>query len=962
MRTLRIHPGILVYLLALVIVSSATVSRAQALVEGSVSGHAFAVGPDVVVSPNDDRQYRYLTLSNQLRVLLVSDATADKAAAALDVHVGSADDPADRQGLAHFLEHMLFLGTEKYPQPDEYQAFISAHGGTHNAYTSAENTNYFFDIDHTKLEPALDRFAQFFIAPLFSESYVERERHAVNSEYKSKIKNDYRRELDVYRELVSSRHPLSKFSVGSLETLSNQDDDSLREDLLTFYQDYYSARNMTLVVLGRESLAELQAMVVPLFSQVSDHELKSFISDEPLFREDFLPARLSVRPVKDERRLTLIFPVPSADRYYREKPLQYLGNILGHEGEGSLLSLLKELGWAEGLSAGAGMGGRNEGSFNISIQLTPDGYVNQAKVVATVFRMVQLLRQDGIEDWRFDEQKTLADIAFRFAEKGEAIQVVSGLAGRMHEYPAEDVVRGSYAFDDYEPRLIRSYLKLLSPNNLLWVVSAPEVETNQVSEYYHTPYALERLRFESASVAREALDKLHLPEENRFLPRRLQVKPLPAMDRVAQEPRLIKQTGTMEAWFKQDDRFQVPRATISIRTYAPLVGQSARNAAMAQLYAELINDELNEFAYPALLAGLHFNVNANSRGFDIRLGGYNDRQGALLNRILDVIERSRFKKQRFATMKQELIRKWRNQKALTPYEQLFEKAPVLLFAPLWDELAMADALESVEALELRRFADDLWRGSRTQTLLYGNLYRQEALKLATLIEHKLYRPAEEGAPSLPVAQVVQLPQGSRHYHLPVEHRDVAAMLYTQALGDTVEDQAQMMMLQQMLRSSFFHELRTEKQLGYIVFVSGMGLKDVSGNLFVVQSPNTPLDVVTAEIQAFVSAQAGNVEGFENYRQALLTQLREEPKNLQEQSGRYWSEVVAGHSEFDRRQRLIDAVVGLTPETVGPYSRAVLGEARALWLTAGAESVAIPGAEAVTDVQGFKQRSERYIYP
>ena len=118
-------------------------------------------------SPDDARRYQYFTLDNQLKVLLISDADAEKAAASLDVHVGSRYDPATRQGLAHFLEHMLFLGTKKYPDADGYQKFISENGGSHNAYTSFEHTNYYFDIDNASLAPALDRFSDFFVSPLF---------------------------------------------------------------------------------------------------------------------------------------------------------------------------------------------------------------------------------------------------------------------------------------------------------------------------------------------------------------------------------------------------------------------------------------------------------------------------------------------------------------------------------------------------------------------------------------------------------------------------------------------------------------------------------------------------------------------------------------------------------------------------------------------------------------------------
>ena len=112
-------------------------------------------------SPNDRRDYRYLTLDNQLKVLLVSDPETDKSAAALSVYRGSFHEPDSRPGLAHFLEHMLFIGTGKYPEVDSFQQFITANGGSSNAYTALDHTNYFFDIKNSGLSEGLDRFGHF---------------------------------------------------------------------------------------------------------------------------------------------------------------------------------------------------------------------------------------------------------------------------------------------------------------------------------------------------------------------------------------------------------------------------------------------------------------------------------------------------------------------------------------------------------------------------------------------------------------------------------------------------------------------------------------------------------------------------------------------------------------------------------------------------------------------------------
>ena len=329
-------------------------------------------GGDVAVlrSPNDDRQYRYFQLDNEMKVLLVSDPKAEKSAASLNVHVGSFQNSADREGLAHFLEHMLFLGTEKYPEAGEYQAYISKHGGRHNAYTSLEQTNYFFDVDSAYLYDALDRFAQFFVAPRFDGKYVDRERHAVDSEYQLKIKDDSRREWDVMSELVNPKHPLAKFSVGNLQTLVNDDVRPIRPDLLTFYERYYSANLMTLVVLGSEPLDQLEAAVKARFSAVVNRNTEIEVSGEPFFVAGQLPLEVTITPEKEKRELSLLFPLPSATAYWRQGPLIFLGHLLGGESDGSFLAVMKAQGLVESLSAGPAFDSREGAAFAVTIGLT----------------------------------------------------------------------------------------------------------------------------------------------------------------------------------------------------------------------------------------------------------------------------------------------------------------------------------------------------------------------------------------------------------------------------------------------------------------------------------------------------------------------------------------------------------------------------------------------------------------
>ena len=108
----------------------------------------------------------------------------------LSVNVGSFNDPRHRQGLAHFLEHMIFMGSEKYEEENSYSDHISANGGWCNAYTEFEWTNYHYEITYTGLQVSLDMFASILAVPLLKKSAMQREIKAVESEFQMCKVND----------------------------------------------------------------------------------------------------------------------------------------------------------------------------------------------------------------------------------------------------------------------------------------------------------------------------------------------------------------------------------------------------------------------------------------------------------------------------------------------------------------------------------------------------------------------------------------------------------------------------------------------------------------------------------------------------------------------------------------------------------------------------------------------------
>ena len=887
---------------------------------------------EVVKSPQDHRQYEYFVLPNQMKVLLISDPDTDKAAASMDVNVGSSSDPRGRQGLAHFLEHMLFLGTRKYPSPGEYQQFISAHGGENNAFTAFENTNFHFDIDKDHLEAALDRFSQFFIAPLFTPEYVEREKNAVNSEYQAKITDDYRRGYSVLQQVINPAHPMSQFSVGSLATLSDRPGNPIRDELIRFYKTHYSANLMSLVVLGKEPLPVLHQWVADRFGEVANTDATRLAIKAPLFQPGRLPLRLNIRPLKDTQELQIVFPLPPTYQYYREKPLGYIGNFVGDEGKGSLLSLLKADGWVDQLSAGAAIEDTNESAFVVSIRLTDAGLKHVDKIIGDVFRYMHLMREKGVEVWRYQELARINELNFRFAERSQPSSYVTELAGDMQHVAPADIVQANYMMSDFDPQLIKRFLDQLTPENAVIALMAKGLEVDKKDPWYGTPYAVMPIPGPALQAWNDApLDpRLALPAKNPFIPDDVALEPLEP-DATA-VPVKIEDSTNFELWFKQDGTFKQPRADFYFSVRSAVANDSPAHAVMTDIYTRIISDQLDEFAYPAVLAGLSYRIYPHIRGFSVRISGFNDKQALLLDQIVSTLKHPVFSNERFAVIKDAVLRQLYNVRHEKPYEQSLAEVSKLLVRPSWSEKQRLAAGEKLTAGDLRSFVPELLKDVYVVALAHGNLHRKDAIDMAAVLDKSLVHTDRDA--NVAPAHVTKLTAGDDYYRqLKIDHPDSSVVAYFQGSNQSPEEHAMFDMLAQVISAPFYEDLRTEKQLGYIVFADSARLLNVPGIEFLVQSPTTDPLELQHDIHQFLKGFSANIASmspadFASNKLGLITRILQRDDRLQTRSDHYWRELDLGYYHFDTRLRIAAAVRRLTlKEFKAFFDHAINGTAR-----------------------------------
>jgi len=872
------------------------------------------VRADIITSPLEHRAFRPLTLDNGLRAVLVSDPMADKAAVSLNVAAGSNANPDDRPGLAHFLEHMLFLGTEKYPEADSYQQFISSHGGSHNAFTAYEDTNYFFDVEATALPQAIDRFAQFFIAPLFTPEYVDRERHAVHSEYQAKRRDDGRRLFEAAKQVMNPEHHFSRFMVGSLDTLSNIDDSKIRDELIAFYQQYYSANLMTLAVVGPQPLDELEQLVRQHFRAIENRQAQPFVDQVALYPDDLLPAQLNIQTLRETRTLSLSFPIPATREHWQQKPLHYIASLIGYEGEGSLLAFLKARGMARGLAAYPALDLPKQAMFRIDIDLTDAGWNRIDDVTAWTFSFIDTLRQQGISAELYEEERRLADIQFRFAQPGQPTHEAMRLSQALRHYPAEYLLKADYHLGQFDADLIQRYLDPLTPDNLLLTLASQTLDTNQVEPRYDTAYSINTIDDERLERWRQppADAQLHVRQANPFIPTRLEL-----IESAAQtQPQAVWSKPGAVLWYLPDAEFQRPKADFYFTLLSPVANQSAEYALLADLYTRMVEDQLNGTLYDAGLASLSVNLQAHLRGLSLKLSGFSDKQPELLDAVLQVMRAPDMDQARFQRIKTQLREQIENGFQEKPYNRAFNHLYEHLLG-IWSPEQKLAVLQELTLNDLAATYPRLLQPAELRLFAHGNLTQDTAIRMAAGVRTQL-QPTDQGWQA-ERPHVLTLPAGEPLIDsFDTEHNDASTLLYLQGPDDSLKTRAGVALLSEILSTPFYSQLRTEKQYGYIVFANFMPVRERAGMALVVQSPNTDPFTLASEYSAFLEQMAEQIATMEapvleRYKQSLLARINQRDTDLNARTGRFWRELDRGNVAFDTRQQLSQHTLALSRE-------------------------------------------------
>ncbi|XP_011048053.1 PREDICTED: zinc-metallopeptidase, peroxisomal isoform X2 [Populus euphratica] len=886
---------------------------------------------EIVKARTDKREYKRIVLPNALQVLLISDPDTDKCAASMNVSVGSFSDPDGLEGLAHFLEHMLFYASEKYPLEDSYSKYIIEHGGSTNAFTASDHTNYHFDVNNDCFEDALDRFAQFFIKPLMSADATIREIKAVDSENQKNLLSDAWRMDQLQKHLSEEGHPYHKFSTGNWDTLEVQPKEKgldTRLQLIKLYEENYSANLMNLAVYAKESLDKIQSLVEDKFQEIQNNDRNCFSFPGQPCSSEHLQILVRSVPIKQGHKLRIVWPITPGILHYKEGPCKYIGHLIGHEGEGSLFYVLKTLGWATDLSAGEGDGTTEFSFFVVAINLTDAGHEHMQDVVGLLFKYIHLLQQSGVCKWIFDELAAVCETSFHYQDKTPPISYVVRIASNMKLYPQKDWLVGSSLPSNFSPSIIQTVLDQLSPDNvrIFWESKKFEGQTAMIEPWYKTAYSVEKI---TGSMIQEWLlfapnEDLHLPAPNVFIPTDLSLKD--AQEKV-KFPVLLRKSSSSSLWYKPDTMFSAPKAYVKIDFNCPFASSSPETEVLTDIFARLLMDDLNDYAYYAQVAGLYYGIFNTDSGFQVTVVGYNHKLRILLDTVIEKISNFKVKPERFSVIKEMVIKEYGNLKFQKPYQQAMYYCSLLLQDQTWPWMEELEILPHLQAEDLAKFIPLMLSRAFLECYIAGNIERSEAESMILHIEDVFNKgPDPICQPLFPsqhlTSRVIKLERGI-NYLYPIEglnpnDENSALVHYIQVHRDDFTWNVKLQLLALIAKQPAFHQLRTVEQLGYITVLMQRNDSGIRGLQFIIQSTVKGPGQIDLRVEAFLKMFETKLyemtnDEFKSNVNALIDMKLEKHKNLREESAFFWREISDGTLKFDRRECEVAALKQLTQQ-------------------------------------------------
>ncbi len=833
------------------------------------SSCAYKILEDLSGFDNNEEKLLKLILPNGVRVLLCSDPDLMESSGAVSVETGSWDDPADHPGMAHFVEHLLFLGTKKYPVESEYMRYIHERGGECNAATYRDRSIYGFSIGkEADLEGVLDRFSQLFIDPLFSESAIAREIYAVHHEFEDTIEDEFFRIWRVFKETGNINHPNVNFSCGNLESLQNLTQLEIKD----WFEKNYRPSGMYFVLLSPLPMDLLVKMTTSFFSLIPEREKEEqVIYKGSLSSPSQKECLIHLDATFNQRSLSLLWEIPASCVGFKQMfAFNLLKRVLTHGYVSSLVKILEREGLATEVGADFWRVEKEHGIFKITVNLTRKGVKNYEKVVKRCFEVLAFLKENPIPAYLISQEQENGGKCFLRGHQ-RAMEIAERLVDENLE-----VFPKVFSCNPLEVSFqVFKVLEELNPKSCLYFLVSPFKESgltpSRLEKWMGTKYMIRQIAKENISYWSSVEPNPHFnfqPKESDapfFPPEEMVSLPEPCfvIDDDMARIRLVESSErgeNIEAFF-----------CLTMKD----LGKSLIQEALYKLFIGISEDALRkEFKEQEL----GWKISIEGQQLCILLFTTKEFFEERCLRFFSILRENQVSCSQFFKIKKELLASYSGDPDPLGFaKQVFDS---YFNSHSYTQMEVYQQLSSIAWEDYREFEAVRFHEFFVEGAFLGQISADEVLSLCQAIYQKIPYSVYES----PVKKIEKCDFSKEVILFRKTHRRGNALLSLISSGESVEEGGvSSQIINVVLQNAFFQELRTRQQMAYKLYSWGEVIDDQICYGFALQSssyhPQYLIDRVNMFLDDFSSRNEEffSPEQMDLIRNGLIIDLQNERK-------------------------------------------------------------------------------------
>lgn len=851
----------------------------------------------------DDRELYGDTLNNNIKLAIIHDKNLIKSYVTVSINVGSFADPKEYQGLAHFLEHMLFMGSEKYPDEQYYFKRLNQLGGTANAYTDVMNTVYFLNVYDNGLEEMLDIFSRFFIDPKFNPDAIKREINAVNNEHNKNINSDFWIKHHLILQLTDKDSVTNKFTTGSLKSLNKP---GLRDQLIKFHNKYYTSKNISICIASSKSPKYIKQIIDKTFGQIKDKPQHTLLIKKPFLQNNKSNA-YHLKTMSDIYQLTYFWEIPAQINHINTHEFVLLGNILRNKSEKSLYFHLKNKGYLNYINVSIIF----EDIFIIELSLTKEGFYNLDYIESTLFKYLHDIINTDFNMYA-KYYKHLNKEEFKYSKFN--IETLCDLLANNHQiYPTKNILDGSYNIElRSNKEYHRLFTKYINANNYIKIISSQNYPTQYKLNYtqvieYNTKFA--KIKDTKLNSFNKNIELCCFDLNNQFL--NLNIKQINGLDKY-DIPSLIAK----KQWYAGNSNFKEPDIKIVLQFNNDKYFNSPKNYILTTLSCYILNflSATILFKPLSLLCSLSFVPDSTTTNINLYITSLNDinKLKLVINQIHHLLINiniyfDKLSKEYINNLILTLKRYYQNIIYTNPWEYSERITRYLSTDYTSDDLIKI--FEIIDYDKIKEYMTKLLNDTSLTTFTYGNIKLNNAKDLFngfnTLFNNKIY----------PLPKINKLVNSIIQH--PNKHEKSNAITYYYPIGKITYKKRLLLRLSQMILSQlFFDDLRTKNQLGYLV---SMNIMVIINKFYIIQKIQSDKDIklIKSKVKNFNNNIVKYImdADFNKFKSTLKLELSEPYNNLSDKFSNYYNKIASREYIFNLKEILLEHLQNITQRDI-----------------------------------------------